>query len=128
MSTGPFFLFVGLSLGAFLLYVGEGFCPVFGFVSAIFALVQMCKIASVSSGIQDKSLLLSGIFSFIMVLIASVILILQPVYDYWYYLGAICTLAGSLVPGTQLCRVYNLLASRPLPNYFQREGGLNHAR
>ncbi|MCF0135595.1 MAG: hypothetical protein HUJ69_04150 [Lachnospiraceae bacterium] len=128
VSTGPFFLFVGLSLGAFLLYVGEGYCPVFGFVSAIFALVQMCKIASVSSGIQDKSLLLSGIFSFIMVLIASVILILQPVYDYWYYLGAICTLAGSLVPGTQLCRVYNLLASRPLPNYFQREGGLNHAR
>ena len=60
------------------------------------------------------------------IMITFVIAVLRPVSDWWYYGGAVVCMIGTLLPALELIDVYNLMATRPLPSFFGREGA-NHA-
>ena len=62
--------------------------------------------------------LLSSILSF-------AIAAMNPVDDYYYYGGCIfCAFSAALL-SVGLIKYYNLLSTRPLPSFYDREGGNN---
>ena len=55
------------------------------------------------------------------VVLNTVVVIVSPVNDGWYYLGdAICIL-GLIVAAIGMIRTYNTSTTRPLPKLFDRE-------
>ena len=58
--------------------------------------------------------------------ICSVIALLNPVHDYWYYGGVVLLLLTILWIITDILRNYNRLAMRPLPQ-FEKKGGDDNA-
>ena len=101
---------------------------VLSFAGVIMSLIAMISGIRSVAKIQDKSMILGALLPFITVVIAFGIAVGTPVDDWWYYLGALLSIVGALVPCIQLIKCYNEIASRPLPTYFAREGGLNNAK
>ena len=66
------------------------------------------------------------IVSIAMVVIAGLVLLLNPVSDLWYYGGAFLTLLAVLFNVIDVIRNYNRLAMRRLPQ-FERRGGDHYA-
>jgi hypothetical protein len=48
--------------------------------------------------------------------------IMNPVYDYWYYGMAILCLLGMLANMVSMINYLNYLTTRPVPDFFRREG------
>lgn len=73
---------------------------------------------------------LSGVFGhivlYIAVLVAVVVYAVYPVEDMFYYFSAFISLAASVAGLFDLIRQYNILATRPLPQ-FKRTGGDDNA-
>ena len=51
----------------------------------------------------------------------------EPVYDWWYYAGSLVCLAAASIMCLDLIVRYNETATRPLPSFYAREGGNDHA-
>ncbi|MBR2726430.1 MAG: hypothetical protein IKD71_00875 [Solobacterium sp.] len=51
----------------------------------------------------------------------------EPVYDWWYYAGSLVCLAAASIMCLDLIARYNETATRPLPSFYVREGGNDHA-
>lgn len=102
--------------------------PLQTLLSTIMCFVQMSQILKYGRQIQKKSLGLVGIFSAVCVSIGFLLLVANLASDIWYYTASILCMAGAILPGALMIDCYNLIASRPLPNYFHREGGLNNAK
>ncbi|MBQ8597128.1 MAG: hypothetical protein IJ409_04985 [Lachnospiraceae bacterium] len=66
------------------------------------------------------------IVSIVMVVIAGLVLLFNPVSDLWYYGGAFLTLLAVLFNIIDVIRNYNRLAMRRLPQ-FERRGGDHYA-
>lgn len=64
--------------------------------------------------------------AFISVLLACVVLLLNPVSDIYYYVGAIISLVAVFFTLVDLIRSYNILATRKLPQ-FDHQGGDDRA-
>ncbi|MBO7703887.1 MAG: hypothetical protein J6S26_05515 [Solobacterium sp.] len=73
--------------------------------------------------LKDHSLIPEALLCFAAVAAAWFILYIQPVDDYIYYLGSLFSLSCVLITCIGLIRKYNLLATRSLPVYFERNGG-----
>ena len=58
---------------------------------------------------------------------AVAVLLFNPVADFWYYGGATLVYLCVCVTLVGLIRKYNVLATRPLPSFHEREGGRDHA-
>lgn len=97
-------------------------------LSCIFTGYEMVQILKCSRQIRSKAMGLAGVFAFIMLLVTLGIVIMNPVADAWYYAGSLLCLMGAMLPGVLMIRCYNMLASRPLPSFFRREGGINDAK
>ena len=132
-----FYLFIiGAASGAgipVLLSLFDDFNPdsmmgLLSFTGVILTMIGMISGLKSASKIQDKSLALGALLPFLATLAALIVALIHPVDDWWYYLGAIFCFAGALIPCLQLIKCYNEIASRPLPTYFAREGGLNDAK
>jgi len=52
----------------------------------------------------------------------------EPVQDWWYYLGALATLAASSIMCADMIARYNETATRPLPSFYERKGGNDDAK
>lgn len=63
------------------------------------------------------------IFNFITSLIAAVISILHPPYDFLYYISAVLCLIAVAYTTIELIRAYNRLATRPIPTLFETGSG-----
>jgi len=100
---------------------------VLGLLAFVLGTVMLINILKDGSKVTDKLLLLTGLFSYITILLGTFVQMAAPVHDYWYYGASVLCLLGGLLPGIMMIRCYNLAASRPLPNYFKREGGINDA-
>lgn len=61
------------------------------------------------------------------VLVATVVIFLQPVYDIFYYGAAFLVLAALLVNFISILNAYNMLASRKLPQFDTHKGGDDRA-
>ena len=58
-------------------------------------------------------------------IIAFLIALTAPVHDWVYYAGSIAALAAATVASLSMIRQYNLLTTRPIPEFHNREGGNN---
>jgi len=66
------------------------------------------------------------IVAFLALLTVIVISLINPVDDIYYYIGAFASLAAVVISLVDLIRLYNLLSTRPLPQ-FKRTGGDDNA-
>ncbi|MBR0093123.1 MAG: hypothetical protein IJP92_15655 [Lachnospiraceae bacterium] len=68
-----------------------------------------------------------SVTSFAGIAAAVAVLLWNPVADFWYYGGATLVYLCICVTLVGLIRKYNVLATRPLPSFHEREGGRDHA-
>lgn len=70
----------------------------------------------------------AGIISILVsILICGIIRFIAPVYDWIYYAATLLLIAAILIQLTDVIRAYNLLATRPLPQ-FEHKGGDDDAK
>ena len=89
------------------------------------ALIGLINGIRYTSKLKEKSMLIWPLINALCILAEAVIALIRPVDDWYYYVGAMICMAGSLIPALKLIDVYNLMATRPLPSFFGREGA-NH--
>ncbi|MBO4888521.1 MAG: zinc ribbon domain-containing protein [Firmicutes bacterium] len=102
------------------------FLTISGFATGILGIIQMIRAISKASHLKEKSMVIWPILNGLAILIAFFIAMWRPVNDWWYYGGAVVCMIATLLPALKLIDVYNLMATRPLPSFFGREGA-NHA-
>ena len=73
--------------------------------------------------VKEKSMLIPAATSFLAEGAAFGVFCVKPFEDWIYYAGAILCLAGVTVTCVELIRRHNLIATRPVPEFFNREGG-----
>ena len=66
--------------------------------------------------------------SVLAVIAAAGILVWDPVSDLWFYGGSIAAAAGVCLTFTGIIKKYNVLATRPLPTFYDRKGGNDRAK
>ena len=74
-----------------------------------------------------KSIVIHTIGSCLSVLAAAAILEWNPVSDILYYSGSILAAIGICITFIGIIRKYNILATRPLPTFYDRKGGNDRA-
>ena len=96
-------------------------------VTAVIGLVYFVRLLPLLPRVQ-KNTLFQALPSFIAELLAFVIAVAHPVSDYAYYVGCILCLAGVLVTCVSLITKYDLLATRPVPQFHDRGFGTGPAK
>ena len=100
----------------------------FGLITAAaVSLAFMIRCLLLIPKVDEKSMLVPAVTPFLAVAIAFFMRWWNPVADWYYYIAAACCLAGVLVTCVALIRRYNLIATRPVPDFFRREGGNSRA-
>ena len=64
--------------------------------------------------------LVSSIVLLISAILNTCIVLMQPVSDFWYYVGDIVCIVGLVFASVGMVRTYNLSTTRPLPKLFDR--------
>ena len=59
---------------------------------------------------------------------SAAILVWNPVSDLWFYGGSILAAAGVCLSFLGIISKYNILATRPLPTFYDRKGGNDRAK
>ncbi len=75
--------------------------------------------------LKDFSVVAESAMCFFGILYGHVLLFTHQPYDYRYYIGCVFCLLALLVTAFGLIRKYNVLATRPLPTFFDRKGGIS---
>ena len=102
---------------------------VYGVVSLVILVVLtiFIKVLAETDGAK-KNILIHTIGSCISVLVSAAILEWNPVSDLWYYGGSILAAVGICITFIGIIRKFNILATRPLPTFYDRKGGNDRAR
>lgn len=122
-----FFTFVTTFIGAFF-SVSVSSNPetkLFMVMSLIMvpSIIMFIKGMSALRYVKEKRLMLFDLIAFLGVLVAFLISAWNPVDDIYYYIGcAICAFCAA-VSSIATIKYYNLIATRPIPSFFDREGG-----
>ena len=75
-----------------------------------------------------KNLLLHALGSILAVIASAAVLIWNPVSDLWFYGGSILSAVGVCLTFMGIIGKYNILATRPLPTFYDRKGGNDRAK
>ena len=105
-----------------------GIYKIYGIVSVVLliaAIAAMCFTAR--SDTAKKGMFLHTTGSIAAVLTAAWILLLNPVSDLWFYGASILAALGVCLTFLGIIRKYNILATRPLPTFYDRKGGNDRA-
>ncbi|MBR6397698.1 MAG: hypothetical protein IKS06_02275, partial [Lachnospiraceae bacterium] len=122
-------VFIGFFGFLFLIPDAWGFSAfAFCAYSVIVGAFQLYAIIMDTRKLHSTLLMIVGIAAYVTIIAGIVLLIANPVNDLWFYGGCLFCLLGALALSAMMIRCYNLKASRPLPQYFRREGGLNDAQ
>ena len=102
---------------------------IYGAVSVILLLGVLFFIwAMADSETAKKNMFLQIAGSVIAVGASSAILVWNPVSDLWFYGGSILAAAGVCLSFLGIISKYNILATRPLPTFYDRKGGNDRAK
>ena len=102
---------------------------IYGAVSVILLLGALIFIwALADSETAKKNLVLQIAGSVIAVGASAAILVWNPVSDLWFYGGSILAAAGVCLSFLGIISKYNILATRPLPTFYDRKGGNDRAK
>lgn len=97
------------------------------FVSSVIAVVVLIRCIGKVRYIKEKGQGMVILLPFVSVWFALFVALSQTVKDYYFYAASIACLASTVVLSVALIHCYNILVTRPLPNFFNREGGKNDA-
>ena len=125
-----FFLPLLFSDGAELFYdliISDDAAIAITFLVLLLHLWLMAKTTLLSFTMLTKRPFFTAGMGFIANFTAFFVAAARPVYDVYYYIGSVlCATAGGWII-YRLITEYNRLATRPLPSFFQRKGGNDHA-
>lgn len=102
---------------------------IYGIVSAVLLLAGIILMGWLAeSDTAKKNMYLHTAGSILAVTTASIVFVWNPPSDLWYYGGAILAAAGICLTFLGIIRKYNILATRPLPTFYDRKGGNDRAK
>ena len=113
-------------LAALLLNSDSGSRTLLLILLAVISLIALYTAGAILQRYPAKELV-SAAGTVMAPIIALAIVVIYPVSDMWYYLGALVSLLGSGLGIIGILRKYNDQAMRPLPDFVHREGGDNRA-
>lgn len=93
------------------------------FGACITGIVLQVRSLKYMSRIRQNSMKLIAFLPLASEIIAFLIALSAPVHDWGYYAGSIIALAVSAVASISMINQYNLLTTRPIPEFHNREGG-----
>ena len=76
-----------------------------------------------AAAVKEKSMKLILLLPLAAEIIAFLIAFAAPIHDWVYYAGSIIALAAAAAASISMIMQYNLLTTRPLPEFHNREGG-----
>lgn len=101
---------------------------VIGIVTLILPVVSLCfagrllyQVLKWHKSVKLTHGIISAVVLLVTMILTSVIIIVSPVNDGWYYLGDAVCIVGLIVAAVSMIRVFNLGTTRPLPKLFDRE-------
>ena len=97
-------------------------------IVALLEVINFVRTFSVVVFLRNKRSLLFAILTLLAVGYAFVIANVQPVQDWWYYLGALAALAAASLMCIDLILRFNETSTRPLPSFYSRKGGNDNAQ
>ena len=97
------------------------------FIILIPEIILFLKTVNTARYLRNKSAIFTALLTLGAVVYSFTIAAAQPVQDWWYYLGSLISLAAASVMCTDLIRRYNETSTRPLPSFYSRKGGNDHA-
>lgn len=98
------------------------------FLILILELIQFIRCLFISRHLKRKTSILTGLFGLAAVAAGFMTAVIAPVEDWWYYIGAMISLAAAVCMSLDLISRYNDLSTRPLPSFYERTGGNDHAK
>ena len=116
---------IGVSMILALMYFLIGtFYPLALIVSLIFLVLSIKEVFM----IKEKTMVIPPFLCFAGVGLGLYMSLTKVIEDWYYYGAAIICLIGVLLTCISLIKRHNLLATRPLPNFFDRKGGDDSAK
>ncbi len=104
------------------------FYTIYGVISMLLLIAVIALIETMAeTEMAKKGIFLHTLGSLIAVIISAVILVFNPVSDLWFYGGSILSALGVMLTLIGMIRKYNILATRPLPTFYDRKGGNDSA-
>ena len=119
--------FVALG-AAYDLLVSQTGAMVMTILVAILEIISFVRTLSVIAFLRNKRSLLFAILTLLAIGYAYVVANLQPVQDWWYYLGALAALGAAALMCIDLILRFNETSTRPLPSFYSRKGGNDNAQ
>ena len=123
------FLFNFLSDSVSIPDIGFTGFKIYGGISlAALAGLLLYAFTSAKTEMAGKNLFLHALGSILAVIASGLILIWNPVSDLWFYGGSILSAVGVCLTFMGIIGKYNILATRPLPTFYDRKGGNDRAK
>ena len=97
------------------------------FLIGIFEIVLFLQSVNIVRHLRNKRSMITLIAALASVVYSFIIAYQKPVMDWWYYLGSLLCLSSAAIMCFDLIARYNETATRPLPSFYTREGGQDHA-
>ncbi|HOF01523.1 MAG TPA: zinc ribbon domain-containing protein [Spirochaetota bacterium] len=121
IMVASFSLFIILAFFAIANVVGKVNLVIYA-VTLLLHIILFIKIKDRVAKIEKKTAFIPMLFGIIVLVVGLVIVIINPVYDYWYYGIAILCLLAMLANTISMINYLNYLTTRPVPDFFRREG------
>lgn len=112
---------IDLGLKAKTSYDTEGFVKLMIIFQAILMVKQIVQI----KGIKNKAGIISIVASLILQIVSYIILATGVQADMWFYIVSMICLGGMIINIVTSIFYINYLATRPVPNFYSREGADN---
>ena len=119
----------------FLFYAGRGAMALVDILSGSYTvffviLIPIQIVFSIltiidASKIQRKTAIIPAIIAPAIVIAGIIIGAVNSPFDYWHYGVAIACLIAMIINGISCINYFNYLTTRPVPNFFRREGANN---
>ncbi|MBQ9158194.1 MAG: hypothetical protein IJ136_02535 [Erysipelotrichaceae bacterium] len=97
------------------------------FIILILQSIRFVRQINVARYLRNKRSILVCILGMGSVVYAFMVAYLQPVEDWWYYLGSLICLVAASAMSIDLILRYNETSTRPLPSFYSRKGGDDRA-
>ncbi|HHU53179.1 MAG TPA: hypothetical protein GXZ43_03755 [Clostridiaceae bacterium] len=91
-------------------------------ITLLIQIILFIKTTARAANIEKKTAFIPMLIGIIVLVIGLLIGIKNPVYDYWYYGMAILCMLGMLANMISMINYLNYLTTRPVPDFFRREG------
>ncbi len=98
------------------------------FLVLVLEVFRFFKQLSVARYLRNKRSVLISMLGLASVVYAFAVASMEPVEDWWYYLGGLICLSAACAMSIDLILRYNETSTRPLPSFYSRKGGNDRAK